>query len=408
MAGIEAGQVFFRRQLSGRGLVGARVAWLLVVVPTLALAAFGFTVGFADLTLLGPESIFVALAQANIDPAVAVVVGLVLPLVLISAIGAVMFWKRPADPMVLLTSLMFITIMAAFTKSTFAAMSTVPELEGIVRAVFFVGFGSFVLVFALFPNGRSVPAKAWMTAPVLATILLALPELPRVLAMFPDRPPDFAERTWTLDLTLVIGVLSFAVICQVYRYRKVSTHVERLQAKWVILPLGLTFAQFSLIFVLTQPVFEFGAWTGWAQLSLIPTTLMFPFGIAAAVLRYRLYDIERIVSRTVSYGLLTVLLFGMYATLVFVLRQLMPMQGDLAVAGSTLGVAALANPMRHRIQRAVDLRFNRTHTDAARTLAEFTDTLRTASDLKAVAAGLQGAVERTFQPERLSVWVRSP
>lgn len=129
----------------------------------------------------------------------------------------------------------------------------------------------------------------------------------------------------------MIAVFSFVVICQVYRYRKVSTHVERLQAKWVILPLGLTFAQFSPIFVFTQPVFEFGAWTGWAQLSLIPTTLMFPFGIATAVLRYRLYDIERIVSRTVSYGLLTVLLFGMYATLVFVLRQLMPMQGDLAV-----------------------------------------------------------------------------
>lgn len=193
MAGIEAGQVFFRRQLSGRGLAAARVAWLLVVVPTLALTVFGFAVGLADLTILAPESIWVALAQANIDPAVAVVVGLVLPLVLISAIGAVMFWKRPADPMVLLTSLMFITIMAAFTKSTFAAMSTVPELEGIVRAVFFVGFGSSVLVFAFFTNGRSVPARAWMSAPVLATILLALPKLPRVLAMFPDRPADFAR-----------------------------------------------------------------------------------------------------------------------------------------------------------------------------------------------------------------------
>ena len=141
-------------------------------------------------------------------------------------------------------------------------------------------------------------------------------------------------------------------------------------------------AQFSLIFVLSQPVFEFGAWTGWAQLSLIPTTLMFPVGVAAAILRYRLYDIERIVSRTVSYGLLTVLLFSVYATLVFVLRQLMPLQGDLAVAGSTLAVAALANPMRNRIQRAVDRRFNRTHTDAARALSEFTDTLRTATDLE--------------------------
>ncbi len=100
-----------------------------------------------------------------------------------------MFWKRSADPMVLLTSLMLITIMATFAKSSFAAMSTVPELEWIVRGVFFFGFGSFVLVFALFPNGRSVPAMAWIAAPVLATIVAALPGLPRVLAMFPDRPP---------------------------------------------------------------------------------------------------------------------------------------------------------------------------------------------------------------------------
>lgn len=406
---MEAGPVLFRRQLSGRGLAVARLAWLLVVVPTLALAVFGFAVGFADLTLLGPESVFVALGQAGIDPAISVVVGLVLPLVLMSVIGAVMFWKRPADPMVLLTSLMLITFLAALSRSTFAAVSTVPELEGIVRAVFFVGFGSFVFVFALFPNGRSVPARAWMSAPVLATILLALPELPRVLAMFPDRPPDLAEGTWTLDVTVLIVVLSFAVICQVYRYKKVSTHIERLQAKWVILPIGFAVAQFFLVFVFSQPVFGLGdAFAGWAQLSVVPALLIFPVGVAAAILRYRLYDIERIVSRTVSYGLLTVLLFGVYATLVIVLRQLMPMQGDVAVAGSTLAVAALANPMRNRIQRAVDRRFNRTHTDAARALSEFTDTLRRATDLDAVTAQLHSAVEGTFQPEHLSVWVRQP
>jgi hypothetical protein len=148
-ADIEAGPVLFRRQLSGRGLAAARVTWLLVVVPTLALAVFGFAVGFADLTLLGPESVFVALAQANIDPADSVVVGLVLPPVLMTAIGAVIFWKRPADPMALLTSLMLITLTIAISRSIFAAMSTVPELELMVRAVFFVGFGSFVLVCTL-------------------------------------------------------------------------------------------------------------------------------------------------------------------------------------------------------------------------------------------------------------------
>jgi hypothetical protein len=409
MARIEASPAVFRRQLSGWGLAAARLVWLLVVASSLALAVFGFAVGFGDLTLLGPESVFVALAQASIDPAVSVVVGLVLPLVLMTAIGAVMFWKRSADPMVLLTSLMLITLMTALSRSTFAAMSTVPELEVLVRAVFFVGFGLLVLVFALFPNGRSVPAMAWMSAPVLAIIVASLPGLPRVLATFPSRPADFEESTWTLNMTVLIAVFSFVVICQVYRYRKVSTDRERLQAKWVILPLGVAVAQILLTFVLSQPVFGLGeAFAGWAQLSVIPAALLLPVGIAAAVLKYRLYDIERIVSRTVSYGLLSVLLFGIYATLVFVLRQLMPLQGDLAVAGSTLGVAALANPMRNRIQRAVDLRFNRTHTDAARTLADFTKTLRTASDLKAVATELQGAVERTFQPERLSVWVRSP
>jgi len=404
---METGPVFLRRPLSGLSLSVARWVWLLVVVSTLALTVFGFAVGLADLTILAPQSVFDALAQAGIDPAVAVVAGLIVPMVLMTATAAVMVWKRPADPMALLTSLMFITVMAVFTKSTFAAMSTVPELEWIVRAVFFVAFGSFVLLFAVFPNGRSVPAIAWMAAPVLATILLVLPGLPRVLAMFPDRPPDFPTGIWTLDLTLVVGILSFASICQVYRYRTVSTRVERLQAKWVVLPLALSVAQFTLIFILSQPVFEFGAWTGWAQLSLIPTTLMFPVGVAAAILRYRLYDIERIVSRTVSYGLLTVLLFSLYATLVFVLRQLLPAQGDMAVAGSTLAVAALANPMRNRIQQAVDRRFNRTHTDAAQALSEFIETLRRATDLGAVSVHLHGVVERTFQPERLSIWVRS-
>jgi hypothetical protein len=206
----------------------------------------------------------------------------------------------------------------------------------------------------------------------------------------------------------VLTVLTLVVVWQVYRYRKVSTVLERLQAKWVMLPFGVSFAQLTLVVVLAHPAFGLGdVIRGWAQLSLVPVALLAPLGLAAAILRYRLYDIERIVSRTVSYGLLTVLLFSLYAALVFLLRQLTPTQGDLAVAGSTLGVAALANPMRRRIQHLVDLRFNRSHTDAARTLTQFTHTLRTATDLEAVASELQAAVARTFQPDRVSVWVRS-
>src|SRR3989304_1534902 len=98
MAGTEAGPMFFRSPLSGRGLAAARGVGLVGGGPTLALTAFGFSVGLADLTILAPESVFVALAEAGIDPAVGVVVGLVLPLVLITAIAALVFWGGPAGP----------------------------------------------------------------------------------------------------------------------------------------------------------------------------------------------------------------------------------------------------------------------------------------------------------------------
>jgi len=113
-----ADPMLFRRPLSGRGLTVARVAWLVVAVPTLALSAFGFWAGFDDLTLLGPGSIFVALGQAGIQPATSVLIGLVLPMVLMTVIAAVVFWKRPNDPMALLTSLMLITFAAASSRST--------------------------------------------------------------------------------------------------------------------------------------------------------------------------------------------------------------------------------------------------------------------------------------------------
>ena len=408
MADSEAGPALFRRPLSGNGLIAARVMWLAVVGPTIALAVFGFKVGFADLTLLGPESIFVALNQANINPATSVVVGLVVPLALMITIGAFMFWKRPSDPMALLTSLMLITLTTSLSRSVFAALSITPSLELMVRALVFVGFGTFVLVFALFPNGSSVPARVWMASPLLALVVAALPGLPRVLANFPSRPADFEASTWRLTMAVLIAVFSLMAICQGYRYLSVSNSRERLQAKWVILPLGLIVAHITVLFVLSQPSVNLSkAWEGWGQLSVIPTTLLFPAGVVAAIHKYRLYDIERIVSRTVSYGLLLVLLFSTYAALVFVLRELMPLQGDLAVAGSTLGVAALANPLRRRLKRAVDLRFNRTHVDAARSLSDLTTTLRSAGDLDTVAAELRGAVEQAFQPHRLTVWVRS-
>jgi hypothetical protein len=123
-----------------------------------------------------------------------------------------------------------------------------------------------------------------------------------------------------------------------------------------------------------------------------------PLATGAAILRYRLYDLDRIVSRTVAYGLLSVLLGGGYVLAVLVLGELLGRDSSLVVAGATLAVAALFQPARRRIQQAVDRRFNRRRYDAARTIAGFSARLREEVDLDTLTAELLAVVEQTMQP----------
>jgi hypothetical protein len=131
-----------------------------------------------------------------------------------------------------------------------------------------------------------------------------------------------------------------------------------------------------------------------------------PLAIGAAILRYRLYDIDRIVSRTIAYGLLTLLLGGGYAGLVLGLGQLLPNDSSLVVAGATLAVAAVFQPARRRIQQAVDRRFNRRRYDAAQTIQAFSARLRQQVDLDTLSAELLAVVDQTVQPTRVSLWLR--
>jgi xanthosine utilization system XapX-like protein len=134
-----------------------------------------------------------------------------------------------------------------------------------------------------------------------------------------------------------------------------------------------------------------------------------PVTIGIAVLRYRLYDIDRLVNRTVVYGLLTVLLAGVYVGLVFALSQLLnpaDQQSALVVAASTLVVAALFQPARRRIQSLVDRRFNRRRYDAARTVAAFSARLRDQIELGTLSTELLAVVDQTMQPTQASLWLR--
>jgi hypothetical protein len=131
-----------------------------------------------------------------------------------------------------------------------------------------------------------------------------------------------------------------------------------------------------------------------------------PLAIGAAILRYRLYDLDRIVSRALAYGLLTVLLGGGYAGIVLGLGQFLGRESSLVVAGATLAVAALFQPARRRVQDLVDRRFNRRRYDAAQTIAAFSDRLRQQVDLDSLSAELLAVVEETMQPTSVSLWLR--
>jgi hypothetical protein len=128
--------------------------------------------------------------------------------------------------------------------------------------------------------------------------------------------------------------------------------------------------------------------------------------IYAAIVRYRLYDLDRIISRTLAWALLTVLLGGGYAAVILGLGQLLGRDSSLAVAAATLAVAALFQPVRRRIQQAVDRRFNRGRYDAARTIAAFSTRLRDQVDLDTLTGELLTVVDQTMQPSQASLWLR--
>ena len=129
-----------------------------------------------------------------------------------------------------------------------------------------------------------------------------------------------------------------------------------------------------------------------------------PIGIGVAILKYRLYDIDRIISRTLAYAIVTALLAGVYAGLVLLATQVLGLKSPVAVAGSTLVAAALFNPLRNRVQRLVDRRFNRARYDADQTVAEFAARLQDAVDLDGIVADLADVAHRSLEPAHVSVW----
>jgi hypothetical protein len=216
--------------------------------------------------------------------------------------------------------------------------------------------------------------------------------------------------SWTGAVLLGTAV-TLAAISLVLRFRR-ARGVERAQLKWFAFAGWLTLAGLALAAVM-QPISA--SWSepvggvGWLTF-LFGALIGIPVAIGIAILRHRLFDIDVVINRTLVYGSLTAMLAAAYLGLVLVLRLVLdPLAGqsDLAVAASTLAVAALVRPLRSRIQTVVDRRFYRSRYDASRTLEGFAGRLRDELDLETLGVDLRRVVDETMQPAHVSLWLRS-
>jgi hypothetical protein len=278
-------------------------------------------------------------------------------------------------------------------------------------------FSGVILLLLVFPTGRLASPRwrivAWMLGLGAATTLLVTAVQPGVI--FEDTLPvenpaaidGSGELLRALDVVatvLLAGSAVLAVVGVVHRFRA-SRGVERLQFRWLAAAASLLLVSFlTLLFVpLGLPIAVAEGLIGLAVAGIA-------VGVGVAVLRYRLYEIDRIVSRTLVYASLTVVLGAAYVGLVLAGQALFSSfagGSDLAIAVSTLVVAALFLPARSRVQRFVDRRFYRRRYDAQRTLEAFGSRLREQIEIETLQAELAGVVRDTMQPGHVSMWIRA-
>jgi hypothetical protein len=265
----------------------------------------------------------------------------------------------------------------------------------------------------LTPTG-ALPSPRWRWWARLAAVaplvsLLAVPLVPPPLGSYQalDSPFDFHTLDGALlvtdQVTLAVTILAIMVAAGslVVRFRR-ARGVERQQLRWVALAAALA----GLTAAVALPALALGATGLIGSVAAQFCVAVLPVAVGAAILRYRLYDLDRIISRTLAYGLLTLLLGGGYAAVVLGLGQLLGRTSSLVVAAATLAVAAVFQPARRRVQDLVDRRFNRRRYDAAQTIAAFSVRLRQQVDLDTLTAELLAVVDQTMQPTSVSLWLR--
>jgi len=420
-AGIAESRNALPVELRGRRLFVARALWVGVVSLTALIFAASVPAHLVDLHRIcaGGQCVAGQLAPAearalgalgvSIDAYTTYVFALDLVVALgFSVVGAVIFWRKSREPGALFVS--FALMVFGLTwPDTFDSALHHPLWGNLAGFLTQLGLASLFVFFFVFPDGRFVPR--WSRWVVL--LFFAMPVL---YVLFPHS--ILVEMPMPANLLIFLGLWACCALAQVYRYGWVSGPVERQQTKWVVF--GVTVCVALLIgFLLPVVFFPVLTRPGVVSLALdlIGLTiggslglLLIPLSIGAAILRYRLYDIDVIINRALVYATLTLTLavvyFGSVALLQYLLRSLSGQEAQLTIVASTLGIAALFQPLRRRIQSTIDRRFYRRKYDAARTLEAFSARLRHDRDLGQLNAELLSVVTETMQPEHVSLWLR--
>ncbi len=408
------------REVGGISIRSASwLAWSLCTL-SLALTALGYLVIALDLNLDAPVYFY------WLEPTT-IAIGY-------SVIGAIIASRLPDHPIGwICCAIGFMGAVEHFSAeyAIYALLAHPEALAGgdamlwMSNWVWIVMFGLIVYLILLFPNGR-LPSRRWRWFAWLSVALTLLAAT--LMTISPDAALDVLGPSENVHVSLpnpvgieglpnlyrpvqtLVLALGLVGAASVVVGRRGARGVERQQIKWLLYASALFFVGNLLKNTVFSPLggVSWGLWVGYLLVAV--GGLGGPVAIGIAILRYRLYEIDTLINRTLVYGSLTAMLVGLYFGGIVVLQRVFVLltgeQSTLAVVASTLLIAALFNPLRRRIQSFIDRRFYRRKYDARKTLEAFSAKLRDETDLEALNAELAGVVKETMQPTHVSLWLR--